>query len=159
MPKDTPSIAKNKIKRSLVAIVDPHPSKSDVDALWHYFGSRCAYCGTKIERRSRTGHLDHLIPVSEGGSNNIHNHALSCAHCNGDEKREESWGAFLATKAESPETYERRKLTIEQWLSQLPPKPLSNELWAEADAIIAEAIKSFELSVQKMRSLRDRNAQ
>ncbi|WP_407943038.1 HNH endonuclease [Marinomonas atlantica] len=72
-------MAKNKIRRSLVSIIDPYPSKSEVDQLWEYFESRCAYCGISINRGSRTGHLDHLIPSSEGGSNSIYNHALSCA--------------------------------------------------------------------------------
>jgi hypothetical protein len=57
MAKDTPSIAKNKIKRSLGAICDPHPSKKEEKILWEYFHYQCAYCGIEIERESRTGHL------------------------------------------------------------------------------------------------------
>lgn len=65
MAKDTPSTAKNKIKRSLGAICDPHPLKREEDEL-------CEYCGVSIGKASRTGHLYHLIPTSEGGSNSIH---------------------------------------------------------------------------------------
>ncbi len=154
MPKDTPSMAKNKMRRSLVAIYDPHPTKSDVNELWAYFESSCAYCGAHIERESRTGHLDHLVSSSEGGSNNIHNHALSCARCNGDEKREEPWRSFLARKTENTAAHKEREAKIEQWLS-LAPKLVANQKFVnEAEAIINEAIKDFEVSVNKMRELR-----
>lgn len=154
MPKDTPSMAKNKIRRSLVAILDPHPSKSEVNELWAYFESRCAYCGTPIDRDSRGGHLDHLVPSAGGGSNNIHNHALSCARCNGDEKREESWLSFLGRKSENSGIFQVRKKRIEQWLSLMPITNKDREVLAEGEDIVREAIESFELSVEKMRALR-----
>lgn len=44
MPKYTPSMAKNKMKRSLVAIYDPLPTKKEVETLWEYFNSSCATC-------------------------------------------------------------------------------------------------------------------
>lgn len=154
MPKDTPSMAKNKIRRSLAAIFDPYPSKTEVEKLWAYFESRCAYCGTSIDRESRTGHLDHLVPAAEGGSNNIHNHALSCDRCNGDEKREESWLSFLERKAESPQLFQARREKIANWLSQTPASSVSPEITAQAEAITEKAIASFEESVEEMRALR-----
>lgn len=154
MPKDTPSLAKNKMRRSLAAIFDPRPSKAEVEELWAYFESRCAYCGTSINRDSRTGHLDHLVLSSEGGSNNVHNHALSCARCNGDEKREESWLSFLDQKAESPQVFDARKKKIENWLAEAPASSLSPENAARAEAIIERAIANFEESVEEMRALR-----
>ena len=157
MPKDTPSMAKNKIRRSLVAILDPHPSKSEVNALWAYFEARCAYCGTPISRESRTGHLDHLVPSAEGGSNDIHNHALSCARCNGDEKREESWQSFLERKSEGADVFQARKKKIEEWLSLSPAKNRDREILAEGEDIVREAIDCFERSVDKMRALRANN--
>jgi len=154
MPKDTPSMAKNKMRRSLVAIYDPHPSRIEVNELWEYFGSRCAYCGAPMERESRIGHLDHLVPSSDGGSNNIHNHALSCPRCNGDEKREELWQSFVARKSENSSVYEKRYAKIEYWLSLAPPSAANAELLVEAESIIKEAIESFESSVKRMRMLR-----
>lgn len=156
MAKDTPSMAKNKIKRSLGAIFDPHPSKSEENSLWEYFESCCAYCGVEINRQSRKGHLDHLIPTSEGGSNNIHNHALSCSTCNGDEKREKPWLQFLSEKTTNPSLLAQRKEKIEFWLSQAQRRNFSEEMMIEAQAIITEAIENFELSVDKMRDLRDK---
>jgi len=99
MAKNTPSMAKNMIKRSLLAVIDPHPSKAEVELLWKYFQSSCAYCGVEIPRESRTGHMDHVVSSALGGSNSIYNHVLSCSRCNGDEKKEESWQSFLTRKA------------------------------------------------------------
>lgn len=153
MPKDTPSMAKNKIKRSLSAIYDPHPSPAEVNLLWEYFESCCAYCGSLIERDSRTGHLDHLVPSAEGGSNNIHNHALSCAKCNGDEKREEAWESFLERKAESPSVLMLRKSKIEKWISLAPPNKIDESIKRQANSIVEEALDNFDKSVAKMREL------
>jgi 5-methylcytosine-specific restriction endonuclease McrA len=114
------------------------------------------YCGVEINRQSRKGHLDHLIPSSEGGSNNIHNHALSCSTCNGDEKREKPWGTFLREKTNDPVLYTQRKEKIDFWLSQAPQRTLSQEVMMESEKIIHEAIENFESSVGKMRCLRDK---
>jgi len=147
------------MRRSLVAIYDPPPSNTEVNQLWNYFKSRCAYCGVEIERKSRTGHLDHLVPSSEGGRNNIHNQALSCAHCNGDEKREEPWDSFLAKKAQSSSVYNERKTKIENWLSLAPQSIKNKELIDEAACIIKEALDNFEHAVNKMRVLRNKSTQ
>lgn len=157
MTKDTPSMAKNKMKRSLTAIYDPHPSKIEIDGLWGYFNSCCAYCNKPINRESRIGHIDHLIPSSEGGSNNIHNHALACATCNGDEKREESWISFLEKKSDNNQIFIERKEKIEKWLMLAPTSQTEQLIVIEAEKIIEEAIKNFEHSVEKMRALRAKN--
>lgn len=159
MPKDTPSMAKNKMRRSLLAIYDPPPSNTEVNQLWNYFESRCTYCGVEIERKSRTGHLDHLVSSPEGGRNNIHSHALSCARCNGDEKREEPWDSFLAKKAESSSGYNERKTKIENWLALAPHTITNKELIDEAEVIIKEALANFEHAVNKMRVLRNKSTQ
>ena len=156
MPRDTPSMAKNKIKRSLSAIYDPHPSKTEVNCLWEYFDSCCAYCGVPLQRESRIGHLDHLVPSTESGSNGIHNHALSCARCNGDERREESWQSFLSKKSSSEAEFQERKSRIDYWISLTPIKSNSENFENKANEIIQEAIDNFESSVEKMRKLRAR---
>lgn len=158
MPKDTPAMAKNKMRRCFAAILDPHPSKSEVDSLWEYFEGTCAYCGVKIERASRTGHLDHVQAASDGGSNNIHNHVLSCARCNGDEKREETWAAFLAKKAKDAETISARKMKIETWLSKEQRGPaLDAQQKAQVEKIVTTALESFDLAVEQLRKIRRAN--
>ncbi len=155
MPKDTPSMAKNKIRRSLIAVLDPHPKKKEVGALWEYFCSSCAYCAQQIDRKSRTGHLDHVLAVSEGGSNDIHNFVLSCAKCNGDEKREEDWAAFLRKKTDSEGEFQARRLKIDGWISEMPDTIDLKSKMVEAESIIESALDDFDAAVKKIRELRD----
>ncbi len=157
MAKDTPSIAKNKIKRCLNAILDPHPESSDVDHIWKYFESSCAYCGVLIDRNSRQGHLDHAIPASRGGTNSIYSHVLACGRCNGDEKREEAWETFLAKKCASTDILNQRRTRIIQWLSMTDSgtRSKNEDIRLRAQAIIESAIASFDRSVSEMKCLRD----
>ena len=143
-------------QRSLGAICDPHPSKKEENALWEYFEFQCAYCGVSIERASRTGHLDHLVPTSEGGTNSIYNHALSCAKCNGDEKREEEWLSFLEDKSPSPGVYELRKNRLTQWLQRAPKGITDPKVIALRESIVNKAIADFDVAVAQMRDLRDK---
>lgn len=152
--KDTPSMAKNKIRRALLAIVDPHPKPPEITELWAYFDSSCAYCGIAIHRDSRAGHIDHLVSSAVGGSNSIYNHVLSCARCNGDEKREEAWESFLARKTNDPATLAARHSKITSWLNRNVSVSLQNQVRAQADAIISNAIDNFDSAIKELRVLR-----
>ena len=154
MAKDTPSMAKNKMRRSLLAIVDPHPCRTEIDLLWSYFQSCCAYCGVTIPRNSRTGHVDHVVSSALGGSNCIYNHVLSCARCNGDEKREVPWESFLARKVSDRELFAERHARISTWLSRSPGPSIPPIVRAQIDAIIDQAIGNFDSAVQELRALR-----
>jgi len=147
-------MARNKIRRSLASILDPHPSSIETRQLWEYFRSQCAYCGVALQRSERTGHLDHVLASSVGGTNSIHNHVLACARCNGDEKREEDWASFLAKKAESPKIAAARRHRIDAWLSSAPEAVVDPSRAAEATAIINQAVASFDIAVAKLRALR-----
>ena len=150
-------MAKNKIKRSLLAIVDPHPTPMQIDELWKFFNCSCAYCGIRIARDSRTGHVDHVTSSALGGSNCIHNHVLSCARCNGDEKREESWETFLAKKATTPDVLATRHAHISTWLARGDTQPSTTDMKAEANAIIKRALADFDSAVRQMRELRQKD--
>lgn len=152
--KDTPSMAKNKIRRSLLAIIDPHPSRLAVDGLWKYFQSSCAYCGIAIARDARNGHLDHVVSSALGGSNCIHNHVLACARCNGDEKREESWESFLTRKDTDPALAAERHAQISNWLARNATASAAPELRAKVDAIISRVLADFDAAVGELRELR-----
>ncbi|SQD77951.1 HNH endonuclease [Moritella yayanosii] len=154
MAKDTPSIAKNKIKRSLSAILDPHPSTKEVTMLWAYFENSCVYCDLKMERKSRIGHLDHVVAQADGGNNSISNYVLSCAKCNGDEKREMDWLLFLNQKSDNADILATRKLKIENWLKKNTNVNFEATDIEEAEKIIAVALAQFDESVKAMRSLR-----
>ena len=151
-------MAKNKIRRSLTAILDPHPSANEVAELWRYFIGLCAYCGISINPASRAGHLDHLVSSALGGSNDIHNHALSCARCNGDEKRDEDWQRFLSRKAPDPSVAEARRAHILAWLAKTRPSALGTTTAMRAEVIIQAALASYDQAVSQIRALRKRGA-
>ena len=148
-------MAKNKMRRCFAAILDPHPTKSEVKKLWEYFSSRCAYCGITIELLSRTGHIDHAVSSSSGGGNGIHNHVLSCSRCNGDEKREESWESFLERKCQNQIELAERKQRILKWLVfSKRLEEVSPEAQIEAEKVESVAIEAFEAAVEKLRKIR-----
>lgn len=51
-----------------------------VKALLHRDGKRCFYCPAKLTLDDAT--VEHLIPLTCGGTNHIANKALACAPCN-----------------------------------------------------------------------------
>lgn len=51
--------------------------KKDVDKLFEEFGKMCYYC-----RISKATSLDHVTPISKGGTNNINNLVPACISCN-----------------------------------------------------------------------------
>lgn len=52
---------------------------TDIDCLYINQRGLCAYCGCKLNGKY---HVDHIIPLSRGGSNNADNLTLTCARCN-----------------------------------------------------------------------------
>ena len=115
----TPSQARNAIKKSLKGIIDPKPTKDEKELIWHYFDYQCAYCGCTLNPKERQAHLDHVIAESDGGSNHLCNLILTCAICNGDDKREMDWQAFLLQKCQGETTtYQQRHKKIIRWFEE-----------------------------------------
>lgn len=46
----------------------------------HAFGFTCAYCG--VSSREARLEIDHVLPVSSGGTNDINNLVAACRECN-----------------------------------------------------------------------------
>jgi 5-methylcytosine-specific restriction endonuclease McrA len=156
MAKYTPSTAKNHMRRALLALLDPVPQVTLTDRVWDHFRSCCAYCGVPLDRRSRGGHLDHLVPVAAGGANGVYNLVLSCPQCNGDDKRDEDWERFLERLVPDTTLREARHAAITAWLSQAGPTHVESDLRPEAHAIIERSLAAFDAAVRELRELRGR---
>jgi hypothetical protein len=135
------------MRRAIRMIVDGGLSANGEDAVWAYFKNECAYCGRKLDRSRREGHLDHADPSS---GNHLGNRVLSCAPCNGNEKREERWEDFLARK--SPEDADRRAERIRRWMASHPPQ--ERRTTPEVDAALAhaeEVVAAFQVACDQLR--------
>jgi 5-methylcytosine-specific restriction endonuclease McrA len=118
--KYTVSQARNLMRRSLNEILDPGPSS--VDQLWSHFESSCAYCRTPLDRLQRHGHIDH---ATTGGGSQIGNLILACSRCNGDEKLDQDWPAFLLLKTAGDRVaLAERTERIESWFAKHPIRPV-----------------------------------
>ncbi|MFS0647083.1 HNH endonuclease signature motif containing protein [Siminovitchia sp. 179-K 8D1 HS] len=53
-------------------------TRKELQALYMAFDGECIYCGTKEDENGRAHHIDHVIPVSDGGRHHISNLVLSC---------------------------------------------------------------------------------
>ena len=56
-----------------------HFSKEDLDTLLKQQGGRCHWCGKKLGKKY---HIDHRIPIIEGGTNNPDNLVIAHPKCN-----------------------------------------------------------------------------
>jgi hypothetical protein len=122
--------AKNRMARAVESILDPWPASKD--PIWEFFGSECAYCGAKLVKGERRGHIDHA--TSKAG-NYMGNLVLACSTCNGDQKLDMDWREFLMQKVGDAELRQERIERIERWQA-LHPKP---ELAASPEVAAADA--------------------
>ena len=149
----TPSQARNAIKRSLKALIDPKISKADKTTIWQYFENSCAYCGFGLNTNERKAHIDHVIPESEGGSNRLCNLILSCSTCNGDEKRDMPWQNFLATKYDvKSKKYKQRYDKITAWFElQQGSATITNAQQAQLKSAFDEINASYSKVVEQIK--------
>ena len=157
MGRCTPSFVKNIIRRSLREIVDPIPAEKGKTAIWAYFKNECAFCGKKLDRTRKEGHIDHLVPSSRGGINHISNRVLSCATCNEKEKLDTDWKEFLQTKVSDPNLLTDRIAAIEGWHSTHKTKSvqLSKELLLAIESAAQRTVNVYDESVDEIRRYRD----
>lgn len=58
-------------------------SKKKINAIKKRYGMNCFYCGAEPDDSSVKGfHVDHVIPSSKGGSNELWNLVPVCIKCN-----------------------------------------------------------------------------
>lgn len=149
----TPSQARNAIKKSLKALIDPPPKDNEKKKIWQYFNNSCAYCGQDIEKESRKGHIDHLHAETDNGANKLSNLVLTCSTCNGDEKREMNWLNFLKVKCGiDDKSFADRKDRIENWIKINGGDPfLSTDKINLLSTEFETVNKAFSEAVEKIR--------
>ena len=148
-----PPQARNAIRKALWSVLDRRPRKSEVDALWVFFESKCAYCGTQLDRSKREGHIDHLLAAASRGSNHISNCVLACGRCNGDNKREMAWELFLRSINKNDDDFALRRDRIMNWVSLrrgLAPS-YDSSLVDFVDAEVCMAIEAFDEALARIR--------
>jgi CRISPR/Cas system Type II protein with McrA/HNH and RuvC-like nuclease domain len=154
VPAKTPSYVKNMIRRSFHEIIDPSPTKEDEIKIWEFFNRKCAYCGKPLLKLQKEGHIDHLIPASLGGSNNISNRVLSCANCNEAEKLDKAWQEFILQKNQDSDIINARILRVHEWQKINRGLVLDKDKLCEIEKLGEIVVDYYDAKVQEARRLR-----
>jgi 5-methylcytosine-specific restriction endonuclease McrA len=70
---------KHEIRRSRIKENGGKHTKEDIDEIRAAQGDKCSYCRIALHGK---GHVDHISPVSRGGSDGKENLQLTCHSCN-----------------------------------------------------------------------------
>lgn len=70
---------KNKLRSERSATSGGAYTDAELSTVRKLLGNRCRFCDSPLEDG---GHVEHLTPVSRGGSSYLRNITLSCAKCN-----------------------------------------------------------------------------
>ncbi len=153
MPATTTSYAKNIIRRALYELVDRSPSKAEVNQLWEFFESRCAYCAQSLKQDNKEGHVDHLLSASSGGANHIANRVLACAPCNEKEKLDRPWEQFLRAKCADNRIFATRRTKIREWVEARTDgaRTVTPKITADVDASVQRIVRVFDSEVARIR--------
>lgn len=153
MPAPTPGYVKAMIRRSLREIVDHSPTKREEQKIWEFFDSKCAYCGKKLSKSHKEGHIDHLVSASLGGANDISNRVLSCSTCNEKEKLNMPWEKFLSQKNPDKIISSRLKERILQWQRTHKKPSLKKETLEKIESLCNEVVEFYDERVRLTRKL------
>lgn len=87
-PEKVRAIARNRRARKRAA--EGTHTAADVEAQLKRQKGHCYYCGVKLDKY----HVDHVIPLSRGGSNSPDNLVIACPSCNlsKSDKMPHEWG-------------------------------------------------------------------
>ncbi len=115
----------------------------------------CQYCGRKAPEVILE--VDHIVPVSKGGTDDLLNLITSCRECNaGKSNRELSDGTVLEKRRRQLEELQERREQIEmmlQWQREL--LALEQQTVEEVAAFWADLVYPYHLTEKGMRGLRN----
>ena len=96
--EDNPQLvrARGERRRQREASASGDFSGADIQNIRRQLDDRCRYCGTPLEGE---GEVDHLTPISRGGSNDASNLTLACLRCN-REKGSKTFDEYLEWRRE-----------------------------------------------------------
>ncbi len=87
------------VRRARINALDVHVTNNDLYDLMVWQQGLCFYCGAKLTDKNKT--LEHVVPISKGGTNRAENCRWACEECNEYKKRE--YLLDLEWMPESPE--------------------------------------------------------
>ncbi len=70
---------RNRARSARVRAAEGKFSKSDIDRIFRQQNGRCAYCRASVRAKYE---IDHIVPITKGGSNWPKNIQLTCESCN-----------------------------------------------------------------------------
>lgn len=149
-----PAQARNAIKRALYGILYPYPSKAQINRVWEFFESHCAYCGKLLNRDRREGHLDHLTSVTRNASAHRPVFVLACGECNGDQKREKDWETYLTEIDRPPKDIAARRVKILEWAAMADGLPIDSNIAEQVEQHTESALAAFNKAQEAIQLLK-----
>lgn len=148
----TPTHVRNAIRRSLKELIAPKPTSRQKESVWEHFGHQCAFCSRPLNKNRQQGRIDHLVPESIGGTNQLANLILTCPSCSGNKKRDKDWLDFLKTKCDDNlALYERRLTCILHWQQSQPgPVTLTQAQQQLLDDTFEQVNTAYSLAVKEL---------
>lgn len=123
----------------------PTEAQTKLHKLMMKYECRCRYCGVDVRRRSfgekrfaTEATIDHIVPRSKGGSEDMENLALACNYCNG-KKGNLDLAEFLAC---NPQPYSAPKASV--FIPPIPPEAM-HRAYKAVKGTLAAAIASGEV--------------
>lgn len=90
--------ARNRLRRARRVGAEGSHTEDEVSGLYESQGRKCACCGQLLTEGSR--HLDHIMPLSLGGSNYIENLQWLCQFCNSvkSDRHPDEWDLYRVSQ-------------------------------------------------------------
>lgn len=119
--KEYPDLVKARVERRKVATANAEGKYElqDIANIRAHLGDRCHYCGTALNGK---GDIDHIVPISKGGTNWPKNLTLACKTCNLD-KHAKSAEEFFQWRIQRSLPVRHELMTQNSVSTSMPPMP------------------------------------